>query len=92
MTSKRRVSCSGDGRQGSTKSEVPMMMDVHACAHMIRTCRLSCNVQKKPDGGNMKAFAFAYDPDGYWVEVCLITRPQFGRFTKSVCYHMCLRR
>ena len=26
--------------------------------------------KKKPDEGRMKGLAFAYDPDGYWVEIC----------------------
>ena len=25
--------------------------------------------KKKPDEGKMKGLAFAYDPDGYWVEL-----------------------
>ena len=32
----------------------------------------------------MKGLAFAYDPDGYWVEVSRISRPLFGRFLKSL--------
>ena len=26
-------------------------------------------MKKEPDGGTMKGLAFAYDPDGYWVEI-----------------------
>ena len=26
-------------------------------------------MKKKPSDGNMRGIAFAYDPDGYWVEL-----------------------
>ena len=31
--------------------------------------------KKKPDEGRMKGIAFAYDPDGYWVEIIKRTTP-----------------
>lgn len=31
--------------------------------------------KKKPDEGRMKGLAFAYDPDGYWVEICKRATP-----------------
>jgi len=33
--------------------------------------------KKKPDEGRMKGLAFAYDPDGYWIE--LVKRPTTGK-------------
>mmetsp|Transcript_5589 Transcript_5589/g.8091 ORF Transcript_5589/g.8091 Transcript_5589/m.8091 type:complete len:349 (+) Transcript_5589:71-1117(+) len=32
--------------------------------------------KKKPDEGRMKGIAFAYDPDGYWVEIIKRTTPK----------------
>ena len=29
----------------------------------------ACFRMQEPDGGSMKGLAFAYDPDGYWVEI-----------------------
>ena len=38
------------------------------CAEVKRlaVCVVAC---LKPDEGGMKGLAFAYDPDGYWVEI-----------------------
>lgn len=32
--------------------------------------------KKKPDGGRMKGIAFAFDPDGYWVEILKRATPE----------------
>lgn len=33
---------------------------------------------QEPDGGTMKGLAFAYDPDGYWVEIVPRGGLEFG--------------
>ena len=33
------------------------------------THNISIHQRQEPDGGSMKGLAFAYDPDGYWVEI-----------------------
>ena len=42
--------------------------DVYASCARLEAAGVS--FKKKPDEGRMKGLAFAYDPDGYWVEVC----------------------
>jgi hypothetical protein len=32
-------------------------------------CICCCYNKQEPDGGTMKGLAFAYDPDGYWIEI-----------------------
>jgi lactoylglutathione lyase len=34
--------------------------------------------KKKPSGGNMRGLAFAYDPDGYWVEIIDRKSPSYS--------------
>ena len=41
--------------------------DVYATADRLAAQGVS--FKKKPDEGRMKGLAFAYDPDGYWVEI-----------------------
>ena len=41
--------------------------DVYASCDELE--RSGVSFKKKPDEGRMKGLAFAYDPDGYWVEV-----------------------
>lgn len=41
--------------------------DVYAASDSIR--ELGYGFKKEPDGGSMKGLAFAYDPDGYSIEV-----------------------
>ena len=43
---------------------------------------LSCWVVQEPDGGTMKGLAFAYDPDGYWVEIVPRGGLEFGDVKK----------
>jgi lactoylglutathione lyase len=43
------------------------------CASLVQS---GVQLQKTPDGGNMKGLAFARDPDGYWVEI--IKRNGYG--------------
>lgn len=50
-----------------------------ACDYLEKN---NVSFRKKPDDGRMKGLAFAYDPDGYWVEI--IKRAEShkqGRFT-----------
>lgn len=41
--------------------------DVYAACDRLQEAGVS--FKKKPDEGRMKGLAFAYDPDGYWVEI-----------------------
>jgi len=41
--------------------------DVYASCDKLE--KAGVQFKKKPDGGRMKGIAFAYDPDGYWVEI-----------------------
>jgi len=41
--------------------------DVYEACDGIR--EMGYGFKKEPDGGSMKGLAFAYDPDGYWVEI-----------------------
>ena len=41
--------------------------DVSAACDSLKSH--GCGFKKGPDDGNMKGLAFAYDPDGYWVEI-----------------------
>jgi lactoylglutathione lyase len=41
--------------------------DVYATAEKLEQAGVA--FKKKPDEGRMKGLAFAYDPDGYWVEI-----------------------
>eukprot|EP00550_Attheya_septentrionalis_P008072 CAMPEP_0198294526 /NCGR_PEP_ID=MMETSP1449-20131203/22801_1 /TAXON_ID=420275 /ORGANISM="Attheya septentrionalis, Strain CCMP2084" /LENGTH=340 /DNA_ID=CAMNT_0043994503 /DNA_START=258 /DNA_END=1280 /DNA_ORIENTATION=- len=41
--------------------------DVYQSCDAIR--ELGYGFKKEPDGGSMKGLAFAYDPDGYWIEI-----------------------
>lgn len=41
--------------------------DVYATCEKLE--KQGVSFKKKPDEGRMKGLAFAYDPDGYWVEV-----------------------
>ena len=64
---------------------------VHNVSHYINfeTCKsqfLSCAAStKEPDGGAMKGLAFAYDPDGYAIEIIKRGGIEFGdkRVTSS---------
>ncbi len=37
--------------------------------HFRSSDTIALYVLQEPDGGTMKGLAFAYDPDGYWVEI-----------------------
>ena len=41
--------------------------DVYAACDKLE--KAGVTFKKKPDEGRMKGLAFAYDPDGYWVEI-----------------------
>merc|ERR1712127_91338 len=47
--------------------------DVYAACEKMEKAGVS--FKKKPDEGGMKGIAFAYDPDGYWVEILKRTEP-----------------
>jgi len=47
--------------------------DVYAATE--RLVAAGVDFKKKPDEGRMKGLAFAYDPDGYWVEICKRASP-----------------
>ena len=70
----------GFGFKKKVRRSLPYVITVHAwhrapkrahanmCAEVKRlaVCVVAC---LKPDEGGMKGLAFAYDPDGYWVEI-----------------------
>ena len=43
----------------------------------------SLYTRQEPDGGSMKGLAFAYDPDGYWVEIIKRGGIDFGDVKKE---------
>lgn len=47
--------------------------DVYAACEKLEAAGVS--FKKKPDEGRMKGLAFAYDPDGYWVEIVKRSKP-----------------
>lgn len=55
--------------------------DVYAACDAIRT--LGYGFRKEPDGGSMKGLAFAYDPDGYSVEIIKRGGMDFGEKKES---------
>lgn len=55
-----------DGRQGFGHIGF-LVDDVYAACDEIR--KMGYGFRKEPDGGSMKGLAFAYDPDGYSVEI-----------------------
>lgn len=56
--------------------------DVYKACDAIRT--LGYGFRKEPDGGSMKGLAFAYDPDGYSVEIIKRGGIDFGDVKKVV--------
>ena len=40
--------------------------------------RLGCDLLQEPDGGSMKGLAFAWDPDGYPIEIIKRGGIEFG--------------
>ena len=55
-----------EGRQGFGHIGF-LVDDVYKACDTIRT--MGYGFKKEPDGGSMKGLAFAYDPDGYAVEI-----------------------
>ena len=47
--------------------------DVYAACEKLEKAGVA--FKKKPDEGRMKGLAFAYDPDGYWVEIVKRSEP-----------------
>lgn len=56
--------------------------DVYEACDSIRT--LGYGFRKEPDGGSMKGLAFAYDPDGYSLEIIKRGGIEFGDVKKVV--------
>ena len=52
------------------------MDDVYAACDSIR--EMGYGFMKEPDGGTMKGLAFAYDPDGYLIEIIKLGGIDFG--------------
>ena len=52
--------------------------DLQHSAQKICLNELSCYYPQEPDGGTMKGLAFAYDPDGYSVEIIPRGGIEFG--------------
>eukprot|EP00568_Trieres_chinensis_P014872 CAMPEP_0183325782 /NCGR_PEP_ID=MMETSP0160_2-20130417/80450_1 /TAXON_ID=2839 ORGANISM="Odontella Sinensis, Strain Grunow 1884" /NCGR_SAMPLE_ID=MMETSP0160_2 /ASSEMBLY_ACC=CAM_ASM_000250 /LENGTH=311 /DNA_ID=CAMNT_0025493635 /DNA_START=195 /DNA_END=1130 /DNA_ORIENTATION=+ len=53
--------------------------DVYASCERLE--KSGVTFKKKPDEGRMKGLAFAYDPDGYWVEI--VRRGTKGKISKE---------
>jgi lactoylglutathione lyase len=64
-----------DGRQGFGHIGF-LVDDVYAACDSIR--EMGYGFRKEPDGGSMKGLAFAYDPDGYSVEIIKRGGIEFG--------------
>jgi len=63
-------------------------LDVYdACAKLAEK---KVTFKKKPDEGRMKGLAFAYDPDGYWVEI--VQRSPESEFTNYFNLSQCMLR
>lgn len=64
-----------DGRQGFGHIGF-LVDDVYAACDNIR--ELGYGFKKEPDGGSMKGLAFAWDPDGYAIEIIKRGGIEFG--------------
>lgn len=64
-----------EGRQGYGHIGF-IVDDVYAACDVIR--EMGYGFRKEPDGGSMKGLAFAYDPDGYSVEIIKRGGIEFG--------------
>jgi lactoylglutathione lyase len=64
-----------DGRQGFGHIGF-LVDDVYAACDKIR--EMGYGFRKEPDGGSMKGLAFAYDPDGYSIEIIKRGGIEFG--------------
>jgi lactoylglutathione lyase len=64
-----------EGRQGYGHIGF-IVDDVYAACDKIR--EMGYGFRKEPDGGSMKGLAFAYDPDGYSVEIIKRGGIEFG--------------
>lgn len=64
-----------EGRQGCGHIGF-LVDDVYAACDSIR--EMGYGFKKEPDGGSMKGLAFAYDPDGYAIEVIKRGGIEFG--------------
>jgi len=64
-----------EGRQGF--GHIGFLVDnVYESCDSIR--KMGYGFKKEPDGGSMQGLAFAYDPDGYWVELIKRGGLEFG--------------
>jgi len=64
-----------DGRQGFGHLGF-VVEDVYSACDKIRA--MGYGFRKEPDGGSMKGLAFAYDPDGYSIEIIKRGGIEFG--------------
>ena len=59
----------------------------HTCYSVYAACdairEMGYGFRKEPDGGSMKELAFAYDPDGYSVEIIKRGGIDFGDVRKD---------
>ena len=61
--------------------ELRSIYSVYKACDSIRV--LGYGFRKEPDGGSMKGLAFAYDPDGYSVEIIKRGGIDFGDVKKE---------
>jgi lactoylglutathione lyase len=69
-----------EGRQGCGHIGF-LVDDVYEACDAIR--EMGYGFRKEPDGGSMKGLAFAYDPDGYSVEIIKRGGIEFGDVKKA---------
>mmetsp|Transcript_23003 Transcript_23003/g.57648 ORF Transcript_23003/g.57648 Transcript_23003/m.57648 type:complete len:330 (+) Transcript_23003:136-1125(+) len=65
------------------------------CADVYKSCEKleasGVQFKKRPDEGRMKGLAFAYDPDGYWIEI-IKRDEEFNKTTREFNYAQTMLR